>query len=224
MTRIDVIFLAAGRGSRAGEVKQYADLCGTPVIIRAVLPFQQLPYVGRKYVAVHPQDFDQAARLFAEHQISDFQLVVGGATRQDSVRHALQHVQTERVLTHNAVLPFVTPDMIDDVVREDHPCVTTVTPLQISLCRGHEFAEHMVNREGLQIINTPQVFRTEIFRDCHRRAEAEGFAAMTDCELMMHYGHPVRFIPGRPENFKITTPLDMVLARAVAKTAPRGDW
>lgn len=217
MRPIDVIILAAGRGSRSGEVKQYAELCGTPVIVHALRPFESLSYIGRKYIAVHPDHVELASQLLTRYRVSDFQLVIGGETRQESICRALEQVRTERVLTHNAAQPFITPELVDKVVDEPYPCVTTVTPLQISVCHGSEFAERIVDREKLQIINTPQIFQTEIYRDCHRRALGEGLKVASDCELMLHYGHPVRFVSGPPENFKLTTHLDMLLAQAIAQ-------
>ena len=153
--------------------------------------------------------------LLRQHGITGFQVVRGGDTRQDSVRLALEHVRTPRVITHNAALPFVTPKEIANVAKESDPCVTTVTPVQQSLCRGGEYATEMVRPDDLKLINTPQSFDTDLFRDSHRRAFADKVALRTDCELMMRYGHAVRFVPGDPCNFKITTQLDVLLAEAL---------
>ena len=217
MAMIDVIILAAGRATRCGVAKQYADLCGTPVIVRALRPFERLPYVGRKYITVRQDDADLAFRILNEHQISNFELVIGGETRQESVYRALHRVGTERVITHNAALPFVTEGLIDRVASEEYPCVTTVTPLQVNICRGKEFAEQLIDRDSLQVINTPQSFHAATFFECHRRALEDHLVVASDCELMMHYGHRVRFVPGIPENFKLTTALDMILAESLAR-------
>ena len=142
---------------------------------------------------------------------------MGGDSRQESVRLALEHVRSDRVITHNAALPFVTQELIANVVWEDYPCVTTVTSMVYPVCRGDEFAEQMVRLEGLKLINTPQSFHTEVFRECHRKAYDELVFVNSDCELMLHYGHTVRFVEGDVKNFKITTPLDVILARAIAQ-------
>lgn len=90
--------------------------------------------------------------MLSRHQITNFTLVHGGETRQESVRLALEHVQTDRVITHNSAIPCVTSELIRKVVSEDYPCVTTVTPVGYSLCRGADFAEEMVHPEKLQVI------------------------------------------------------------------------
>jgi 2-C-methyl-D-erythritol 4-phosphate cytidylyltransferase len=216
--RLDLILLAAGRGTRAIEpvAKQFLDVGGKLMLIHALSKFEGLPFVGTKYVTVHPDDMTFVQDLFLQHQITNFELVCGGKTRQESVRLALEHVRTDRVITHNAAVPFVTREQIRNVVRENYPCVTTVTPVGYSLCRGQDFAEEMVHPDKLQVINTPQTFHTKEFRECHRKAYQENQEVRTDCELMLGNGYQVKFVQGDPENFKITTPLDVVLAKSLA--------
>jgi 2-C-methyl-D-erythritol 4-phosphate cytidylyltransferase len=222
---LDLILLAAGRGTRTVEpvAKQFLKIGGKPVLIHAISKFENLPFVGTKFVTVHPDDMDLVKDLLLQHQITNFALVCGGKTRQESVRLALEQVRTNRVITHNSALPFVSAELIRNVVRENFPCVTTVTPVGYSLCRGKEFAEEMVHPENLQVINTPQSFHTQAFRDCHRRAFEENLEVRTDCELMLRNGFQVKFVKGDPENFKITTPLDVVLAKALAAKKMTGE-
>ena len=219
METLDVIVLAAGKGTRIVDAvaKQFHDLNGRPVMIRALEKFEQLPFVGTKYVTAHADDAGRVEDVLKEHAITNFQVVLGGRTRQESVRAALEFVRTRRVITHTAALPFVTKELISNVVREDYACVTTVTRMPYNLCRGRDFAEEAVPVEDLKLINTPQSFHTEIFRQCHRQALQAGIVVRSDCELMLHYGHRVRFVEGDPRNFKITTPLDMLLAEALAR-------
>ena len=219
METLDLVMLAAGKGTRTAEplAKQFLDLNGKPVIVRALSKFESLPYVGKKYVTVQPADMEYVNELLLAHRITNFELVRGGDTRQESVRLALEHVSSERVITHNAALPFVTQELINNVVREDYPCVTTVTPMLYGLCRGDEFAVEMVQPEGLKLINTPQTFHTQVFRECHRKAYEDQVTFKSDCELMLHYGYPVRFVEGNLKNFKITTSLDVILAKALAQ-------
>ena len=220
MEILDLIVLAAGKGRRVSEPvsKQFLDLNGKPVIIHALSKFENLPYVGKKYVTAHPDDVDLVDDMLSKHEITNFEIVRGGNTRQESVRLALDHVRTERVLTHNAALPFVTRRLIDNVVLENYPCVTTVTPMEYSLCRGDTFADEIVQLDGLKLINTPQSFHSKAFRECHRQAHQERVTVRTDCELMLRYGYSVKFVEGDPKNFKITTPLDMLLAKSLLQS------
>ncbi|MCA9264551.1 MAG: 2-C-methyl-D-erythritol 4-phosphate cytidylyltransferase [Planctomycetales bacterium] len=220
MEQLDLIVLAAGRGTRTGLTlpKQFLLLRDRPVLVHSASVYASSSHVGEKFITVDAEDVDRVSNLLREYGLDDFQLVLGGATRQESVRNALQRVRTRRVLTHNAAVPFVSLAMIESVVQHDCPCVTTVTPFPYSLCRGDDFARETVDGRGLKLINSPQSFHTAIFLKCHEDAASEGLAFRTDCELLMHYGHEVRFVEGSGENFKITTPMDVMLAQAIAAT------
>jgi 2-C-methyl-D-erythritol 4-phosphate cytidylyltransferase len=113
---------AAGRGLRMGGSvpKQFLSLGGEPLVIQSLRALQAAPVVGQIILAVPPADVE-----YCEHEIVSRQrftkvtkVVAGGAERQDSVRHALAQIpsDTEIVLIHDAVRPFVTLRMITEVV------------------------------------------------------------------------------------------------------------
>lgn len=229
MEILDLLVLAAGRGIRARDSvpKQFIVLAGKPILIHGLEVFERLDCVGTRYIVCARDQMDRTAEILRQHPISNWVLVEGGETRADSVMNGLRRVERERVITHNAVMPFVTEQLVRQVVLENYDCVTTVTPVEYNLCEGDEFGERIVPRKRLKLINTPQSFRTEVFRDCHERARREGYVPATDAELMLHYGRTVRFVPGIERNFKITTPLDlavaeMILTRGMSEEAPKG--
>lgn len=113
---------AAGRGLRMGGSvpKQFLSLGGEPLVIQSLRALQAAPVVGQIILAVPPADVE-----YCEHEIVSRQrftkvtkVVAGGAERQDSVRYALAQIpsDTEIVLIHDAVRPFVTLRMIAEVV------------------------------------------------------------------------------------------------------------
>lgn len=217
METLDLVVLAAGKGTRMNHSmpKQFLHLSGKPIIIHTLQVFEQIPYIGKKYITSHPDMAEEMNMLLKEYNISNYEIVNGGATRAESVRNAISCVTTPRLITHNAVLPFVTRQLVDNVAGQDYDCVTTVTPLEYNLCLGEEFAERIVHRDGLKLINSPQSFRTDAFRQCHQKALDEGYIPKSDCELMLHYNRKVRFVPGDVKNFKITTRLDLIIAQAI---------
>jgi 2-C-methyl-D-erythritol 4-phosphate cytidylyltransferase len=219
MGEIDLLVLAAGRGARALDAtpKQFVVLAGKPILIHGLEVFERLRYIGTKYIVCRFDQRDRMDDMLRTHRISNYVLVEGGDWRAASVYEGLKHVRRERVITHNAVAPFVTERLVNQVAAEDCDCVTTATPLEYNLCEGEEFAERIVPRQRLRLINTPQSFRTEVFRDCHERARREGYAPASDTELMLHYGRTVRLIPGTEWNFKITTPLDLAVAETILR-------
>ncbi len=195
--------------------KQFITLAGKPILIHGLEVFERLDYVATKYIVCGRDQGDSTAEVLRTYGISNWVLVEGGDSRADSVRNGLQRVRTRRVLTHNAVVALVTQDLVDRVVAEDYDGVTMATALEYNLCEGEEFAERIVPRKHLKLINTPQCFRTDVFRECHDRARREGYVPASDTELLLHYGRTVRLVPGPDWNFKITTPLDLAVAEMI---------
>lgn len=218
MERQDLLVLAAGAGTRVGgEVpKQFLSLGGHPAMVYGIRVFDSVPWIGAKVLVCAPDMMDRAREILEQHAQPGWELVPGGRTRAASVRLGLAHIRSERVLTHNAAMAFVTRRLVEQV-RGDDDCITTATPLEYNLCEGDEFAERIVPRARLKYINTPQSFRTSLFRAAHERAHREGFTPLSDTELMLHCGHTVRFVPGTPANFKITTRTDLLTAEAILR-------
>ena len=214
---LDLVLLAGGQGTRMGrEVpKQFVELKGKPMLIHPLMVFQQIPQIGQKIIVHEASQRDRVAALLKQYGISNWVLTAGGDTRQESVRHGLEHVKTPRVVVHNAVVALVTRKLIENVIAVDCDCVTTGTRLQDNLVRGGEFALEPIDRKELRIINSPQSFRTEVLRECHGRALQEGVQTSSDCELMLKYHRQVRLVPGTASNFKITTMLDFALAQTL---------
>jgi 2-C-methyl-D-erythritol 4-phosphate cytidylyltransferase len=214
---IDLVFLCAGRGTRVGleDPKQFVPLCGRPVLIHSLEVFERLPIIGKKIIVHDPAEADRLDLILSAHGITDYHLVAGGNTRQESVRRGLAEVTTTRVFTHNAAVPFITPAMLNRVMSTSADCVTTSTSVQDSLVRVVEGQLQPIPRAGLCVINSPQVFRTAIFRDAHESAFRSGTKFNSDAELMLHFHHTLQLVPGPPWSFKITDRVDLALAETI---------
>jgi len=213
---LDLLVLAAGSGTRVGGSvpKQFQLLGGRPVIVYGLRVFESIPYIASRLLVCAPELMSPISDMLEDHRMRDWTLVEGGRTRADSVRLGLARVRTERVVTHNAAMPFVTRHLVDQVQGDDD-CITTTTPLEYNLCEGEDIAERIVPRARLKYINTPQSFRTDVVLQCHERAHLEGFVPQSDTELLLHYGHRIRLVPGTPANFKVTTRTDLLTAEMI---------
>jgi D-ribitol-5-phosphate cytidylyltransferase len=190
MDDLDLLVLPAGRGTRAKDVvpKQFIVLADKPILIHGLEVYEHLDFIKTKYIVCAPDQKERMDAVLREFAISNYVLVDGGESRAASVYNGLCQVQCVRMITHNAVMPFVTERLIRQVAALDFDCVTTVTSLEYNLCEGDEFGERIIPRQRLKLINTPQSFRTQVFRDCHERARGEGYIPASDTELMLHYG------------------------------------
>lgn len=233
------LIVAAGRGLRAGREdtvprrhvpKQYATLAGRPVLAHVLAAFEAYPAVAAITVVIHPDDrdlYDAAVSACSARRLTP--PVLGGATRQESVRLGLQSLERaapDVVLIHDAARPFVTADILARVLAAlaDHEGALAAAPLADTLKR--ERADGLVGatvaRAGLWKAQTPQGFRFAPILAAHRRAAAEGAPEFTDDAAVAEWaGLEVALVPSPARNFKITTPEDMAMAeQLLGSTAP----
>ena len=216
---------AAGRGLRMGGSvpKQFLSLGGEPLIIQSLRMLQAAPVVDRIILAVPSAEIEYCEReIVSRHGFTKVtKVVVGGAERQDSVRCALAQVpsDTEIVLIHDAVRPFVTLRMIAEVVaaaRKEGAAIIAL-PMRdtVKQVRRDGMIERTVDRTPLWLAQTPQAFRREWIETAHRKAHAEGVRATDDAFLVEWLGHSVAVIEGSGENIKVTRPEDLVIGEAI---------
>jgi 2-C-methyl-D-erythritol 4-phosphate cytidylyltransferase len=173
-------------------------------------------------VAAPPADVLAARRLFLRHRIPRLLAVVpGGTERQESVWLALQAApeEAELLVVHDAVRPFITAQLVRTVLAEAgrHGAATCGLPVTETMKRVRDgVVETTVEREGVWLVQTPQAFRRGLLWEAHEKARRDGFRGTDDAVLVERLGHPVRMVPGLPENLKITTREDLVRARAFA--------
>jgi 2-C-methyl-D-erythritol 4-phosphate cytidylyltransferase len=152
-------------------------------------------------------------------------VVKGGATRQESVSAALEHVgdDVELVAVHDGVRPFVTREQITRVIEEARKCGAAVLGIPAmdtvkevkrgSLPEDVALISGTIPRERVVLAQTPQIFRTKLLKDAFAKAAADGVNASDEAGLVERFGHEVHVVHGNERNIKITKPADMDLAR-----------
>jgi len=131
---MDAIILAAGLGKRAklNYPKQYFRLAGKPLIIIILDLFLKIKEINNIIVVVIPGIISEFEELLKSYyfNLSKIKIVEGGNIRQESVLNGLRLVETERVLIHEAVRPFITKQHVLDLIGIDSdvvvPCVSIV--------------------------------------------------------------------------------------------------
>jgi len=231
--KVVVIIPAAGLGTRMAPAsskgkapsKQFSDLGGTPILIHTLRKFAATPAVTEIFVALRKDEMAGfQARLQAEG--SDFakkvKLVEGGEHRQHSVANALAAVSAapdDVVLVHDAVRPFVTPEIIEQVIHGAEkfgaaiagmPAVDTIK--KVERTADGALITATIPREHVVMAQTPQGFRYHVLKKAFDEATADGFMGTDEASLVERSGHEVAVVMGSPRNIKITTPSDMELA------------
>lgn len=214
---------AAGSGERlrAGISKAFCELDGRTLLERAVVGLLRSGVVDQVVAAVPADRIDAANRLLGERAI----VVAGGAGRAESVRLALSAVPgtPEFVLVHDAARALTPPPLITRVVAElraGHPAVVPALPLHdtIKAVDANGVVLGTPERAGLRAVQTPQGFATDLLLRAYQRAAGTADATATDdASLVEQIGGQVRVVDGDPLAFKITTPLDLLLAEAIVR-------
>ncbi len=218
---IGAVVPAAGLGVRlgAGGPKALRDLAGEPLLVHAVRGLRASPEVGPVVVAAPAAEVEAVTRLLAAYDVA---VVAGGAQRQDSVRLALAALpsEVELVLVHDAARCLVPASVVTAVItalREGAGAVVPVLAVSdtVKQVKGDRVVA-TVDRSALRAVQTPQGFRREVLEKAHAVGSASGGAALTDdAGLVEAIGEAVTTVPGDDEAFKITRPLDLLLAEAV---------
>lgn len=228
--KVAAIIPAAGQGVRMGSdvPKQFLALNGRPILGHTLDVFHRCDAV-QEIVLVLPQNEIEAAR----HQLLDDapkvkQVVAGGRQRQDSVRNGFQALSadTDIVVVHDGVRPFVTPEMIGASVEAARECgaVITAVPLSdtIKKVNKEDFVERTVDRDGLWRVQTPQTFQYAVLKDAFARAAADNYYGTDEGSLIEHLGRPLKVITGSELNIKITRTEDLALGEKIAALLERG--
>ncbi|TPG14282.1 bifunctional 2-C-methyl-D-erythritol 4-phosphate cytidylyltransferase/2-C-methyl-D-erythritol 2,4-cyclodiphosphate synthase [Sphingomonas oligophenolica] len=207
---IVAIIVAAGKGERIGgaDPKQFIDLGGCPLVEHSRMALAAHSRIDRVVVVVAP---DQADRIPDARPI-------GGATRRESVRNALEELAdsgVSTVLIHDAARPFVPPAVIDRLLDalDAQPGAVPVLPITDTLARGDSVLTEGVSRDHVFRLQTPQAFRFDAILDAHRRWPATEDAT-DDAGMAQRTGHDVMMVEGSPILDKITYPADLALAEA----------
>lgn len=211
-------------GKKPAATKQFAELGGTPILIRTLHKFVNNPKSSEIYVALRPNEMEGfRARLQKEPSLeARVRAVEGGEHRQQSVANALAAISAapeDIVLVHDAVRPFVTEEIISEVVAAARkygaaiagvPAVDTVK--QVERTSEGALITATLPRERVVLAQTPQAFRYDVLKKAFDEAAADGFTGTDEASLVERSGHEVAVVMGSPRNIKITTPADLKLA------------
>ncbi len=224
MTSCAALVVAAGRGSRFGSAvpKQYADLGGSAVVRHSLRALSDHPRVSRVVPVIHPDDHAVFAEAAKGLPIAS--PVLGGATRQESVRLGLDALSIDPpdvVLVHDGARPHVPSDLIDRVLGglSEHAGVIPVMPVAETLKRvGNDgVITETVSRDGVVRAQTPQGFHFSVLREAH--AQCAGQSLTDDAAILEANGHSVQTVAGDEANIKVTTKNDLQrVADAMSET------
>ena len=212
------VIVAAGTASRMGGIdKVMAELDGEPMILRTVRTFQTCDAIKEIVVVTREDLVLPIMRLCAG--FDKVQAVVsGGATRQESVQLGLNAMsnKVKLVAVQDGARPLVTEAVIDRAVRAAHTygAAAPAVPVKdtIKVVTGGVIKE-TPDRAALQAVQTPQVFDFDLLRGALKKVAVDGAAVTDDCSAVERLGMSVKIVEGDERNIKVTTPIDLKIAK-----------
>jgi 2-C-methyl-D-erythritol 4-phosphate cytidylyltransferase len=222
------IVAAGGVGERlGGELpKALREVGGASLVTRAVRALLDGGVTDIVVAApgAHLDAVRAAVRPVAFPAGGSVTVVEGGVTRQDSVRCALQALgpRVEFVLVHDAARALAPAGLVEDVIAAltgGADAVVPVVPVTDTVKEvDGGLVGRTVDRSRLYAVQTPQGFRRQVLAAAH--AAAASSDVTDDAGLVEALGVAVHTVPGLPEAFKVTRPIDLVLANALLAATP----
>jgi 2-C-methyl-D-erythritol 4-phosphate cytidylyltransferase len=223
---LGAVIVAAGKGSRMGasESKQFLLLDDKPILLHTLLAFQASERIAEMVLVTGADDVARCLAWAEPYGLDKLkQVVAGGAERQHSVWCGLQALSpaVSHVLVHDGVRPFVGRDLLARVANglQSAEALVAAVPVKDTIKEVSDGAiTGTLARERLWAMQTPQAFRRELLQTAHERAVVDGFVGTDEAVLVERLGAIVRIVPGDDRNFKITTPHDLAMARAMLQS------
>lgn len=216
--------LAGGAGSRMGRPKQFLDLLGEPALLHTLRAFEEAERVSRIYAV------GETGRVGAMALEAGIKKYAGcaepGETRSGSTVSGLDILDEPDeavVLVHDGSRCLVTPELVERVIRAasqpETEAVIPALPVSDTVKSVRDgVVRETLDRTYLQAVQTPQAFRLGPLRKVYRASHESLARATDDASLVEMLGGEVRVVEGERTNIKLTSPEDLLFARAILES------
>ena len=206
MSKNYAIIAAAGSGSRAklNKNKLLAEIDGKTVLEKTVSVFLSAPEIDKILITSSETDFDTFTELFKNEE--KVEIVLGGATRTESVKNALDRIDGDGVvLIHDGARPFITPALINRCATEAQEfgsAISSVPPVD-TLAIIYEGAIVNTTRKDILAVQTPQAFKIPLIKEAYSKIKPEDNFT-DDTGVFCKYIGPAHPTQGEENNKKLT--------------------
>lgn len=214
-----VIITAGGTGNRmkSDTPKQFLLLKEKPILMHSIERFFKYSNDLNIILSLPGEFISYWKGLCDKHKFTIKHTVVkGGTTRFYSVKNALQEVKdVGLVAVHDGVRPLVSSKTIKNTYETARLKGNAIASLDIyfSLRRIEDLETFAVNRNDYKEIQTPQTFESKLLKKAYSSEYEESFT--DDATVVEKLGITINLIEGNPENIKITTKNDLIIAEAL---------
>lgn len=217
---VKAIIVAAGQGRRLSNTKpkQFLRLGSQTILEHSLTPFQHLPEIDEIIVAL-PSSYVSAYSNKLKKKFPKVTAVVsGGAIRTRSVIRGLKAAGDASVyLIHDGARPFVKKQLISDVIKVAFRYGAGIAAMKatdtVKELKGSRFVSKTLPRERIYLVQTPQGFKKQVLMKGVEAFLSKTYPVTDDSALVERCGFKVKIIESDWLNFKITTRLDLEIAR-----------
>ena len=217
---------AAGMGRRMGSDrnKLLLELLGKPLLAWSLLAAENSSSVEWIGIIGQQTDFADFKNILTQLNLTKVvKLIIGGATRQESVYNGLQALPEEarRVLIHDGARCLASPQLFDRCSSALKDCkgLIAAVPVKdtIKVVDRQKTITDTPNRNDLWAAQTPQGFDVELLKRCHDRGRELNWQVTDDAALFEKCQLPVKIVEGEETNLKVTTPVDLAIAELILR-------
>lgn len=218
------IIAAAGLSERFGgtETKQMTKLCGVPVLIHTLKAYESTECIHEIIIVAKENEIPFWEKACKKHNITKLsKIVVGGDTRQKSVMNGLEAVddRSKFVAIADGARCLITPEQITSVCRSAYKYKAATAAHKatdtVKIADKKGFVDNTADRNTVWLAQTPQVFKTKLYRAAAVISAQKKFEGTDDNALVEFIGHPIRLVECGAQNIKITTYDDIAAAKGI---------
>ena len=226
------IIAAAGLSERFGgeTTKQMTELCGVPVLVHTVQAYQNAECIHEIVIVAKRNEIPTWERLCQQYGFDKVTAIVaGGHTRQASVMNGLDAIDSHAkfVAIADGARCLTTEDQITAVCRAAYKYKAATAAHRstdtVKIADDKGFIGSTADRNTVWLAQTPQVFRTKLYRAAAYTAFKKGFEGTDDNSLVEFINHPIRLIECGSQNIKITVREDLCVAEAILRDRKKAE-
>lgn len=206
--------------------KQYIEIHGKTILNWTLSRFKGFNNIIQLLIPADDAFIDDIKASIPEEFRDKYKITPHGRTRFNSIYNAVKHIDTDTdyVIIHDAVRPYVSRGLIEKmmtsvekyngVVPYLHP---TDTIKAIDRDKKETFVYETIDREMLASVQTPQIFERNLYIKAYEYSNTNLFKGTDDSSILEYSKFLPKLIVGESQNMKITTEIDIEIAKILLK-------
>lgn len=216
--KVTAIILVAGNSTRFGKNtnKNLEIIKEKPIFIYSLAAFAKNEYIDNIIVTVKEADRIKIKETIEKQNLKkEIKIILGGATRQESVYHSIKNTKADIVIVHDGARPAIKQRYIYDCIEsmEEFKGATIGVKSKdtIKIADDNNIITFTTKRSNTWLIQTPQCFDRKVLLDMHEKFKNE--EVTDDCMLLEKNDYKIKILEGDYTNIKVTTAEDIDIVR-----------